>query len=294
MRRPVGGRPERRPGFSGEVTDDGLASYLKRIRTISLLPKARELELARRIQERNDERAVKALVEANLRFVVQQARKYQGYGLSLSDLVNEGNLGLLEAARRYTPEHGVKFITYAVWWVRQAIMQALATSRSGVRLPLRKARLIAKAKEAWTGLAQARQAEPTTADVAQELKVTPEALEEVLRAEAAGASLDDALLNEERLHLRLYQQADPPTADEELIHQSLREDVKRLVGGLGNPRERQVIELRFGLGDAEPMTLEEVGKRLHLTRERIRQIEERAKGRLKAMARQRHLKDYLN
>ncbi len=285
--------PGRRPGFYGEVTDDGLASYLKRIRAIPLIPKAGELKLARQIQQ-GDERALKALVEANLRFGVQQARKYQGYGLSLSDLINEGNLGLLEAARRYTPVHNVKFITYAVWWVRQALMQALATSRSGVRLPLRKARLIAKAKEAWTDLAQTRQAEPSPAEVAQALKVAPEALEEVLRAQAAGASLDDALLNEERLHLRLYQQAASPGADEELIHRSLREDVKRLVSGLGNPRERQVIELRYGLGTEEPMTLEEVGKRLNLTRERIRQIEDRAKGRLRAMARQRHLRDYLH
>ena len=286
--------PERRPGFYGEVTDEGLASYLKRIRAISLLPKAEELRLARQVQRNNDERALKALVEANLRFVVQQARKYQGYGLSLSDLINEGNLGLLEAARRFRPEHGVKFITYAVWWIRQAIMQALATNRSGVRLPLRKARLIAKAKEMWTELAQAQHAEPSAADVARELKVAPEDLEEAMRAQAAGASLDDALQNEERLLLRLYQQQAAPAVDEELIHRALREDVKRLVSGLSNPKERQVIELRFGLGTDEPMTLEEVGKRLRLTRERIRQIEERAKSRLKAMARQQHLRDYLN
>jgi RNA polymerase primary sigma factor len=282
----------RGPGFYGEVSDEGLASYLKRIRAISLIPKAEELKLAAQVQ-RGDERALKRLVEANLRFVVQQARKYQGHGLSLSDLVNEGNLGLLEAARRYLPDHGVKFITYAVWWIRQAIMQALATSRSGVRLPLRKARLVAKAKEAWTDLAQAQQAEPSERDVARALRVAPEDLEDVLRVQAAGASLDDELQNEERLLLRLYQQAAAPAADEELIHQSLREDVKRLVAGLKD-RERKVIELRYGLGAEDPMTLEEVGKRLRLSRERIRQIEERAKRQLWALARQRHLKEYLH
>ena len=284
--------PGRGPGFYGEVRDEGLASYLKRIRAISLIPKAEELRLAAQIQ-RGDERALKKLVEANLRFVVQQARKYQGHGLSLSDLVNEGNLGLLEAARRYQPGHGVKFITYAVWWIRQAIMQALATSRSGVRLPLRKARLVAKAKEAWTDLAQAQQAEPSGRDVARALQVAPEELEDVLRVQASGASLDDELQNEERLLLRLYQQAAAPAADEELIHQSLREDVKRLVSGL-RERERKVIELRYGLGAEDPMTLEEVGKRLLLSRERIRQIEDRAKRQLCALARQRHLKEYLN
>jgi RNA polymerase primary sigma factor len=284
--------PRRRPGFYGEVTDEGLATYLKRIRAISLLPKAEELKLAAQVQ-RGDGRAMERLVEANLRFVVQQARKYQGYGLSLSDLVNEGNLGLLEAARRYMPRHGVKFITYAVWWIRQAIMQALATSRDGVRLPLRKARLVAKAKEAWTDLAQTQQAEPTEAEVAKALKVAPEELQDVLRVQASGASLDDELQNEERLLLRLYQQGAAPLADEELIHQSLREDVKRLVDRL-SPRERQIIELRYGLGATEPMTLEDVGKRLGLSRERIRQIEERAKRQLVALAREGHLKDYLD
>jgi len=284
--------PGRGPGFYGEVSDEGLASYMKRIRAISLIPKPEELKLATQIQ-RGDERALKKLVEANLRFVVQQARKYQGHGLSLSDLINEGNLGLLEAARRYEPEHGVKFITYAVWWIRQAIMQALATSRSGVRLPLRKARLVAKAKEAWTDLAQAHHAEPSKGEVARALQVAPEELEDVLRVQASGASLDDELQNEERLLLRLYQQAATPPADEELIHHSLREDVKQLVAGLKD-RERNVIELRYGLGAEDPMTLEEVGKRLRLSRERIRQLEERAKRQLWALARQRHLKEYLN
>jgi len=288
----VGAMAGRGPGFYGEVSDEGLASYLKGIRAIPLIPKAEELKLAAQVR-RGDERALKRLVEANLRFVVQQARKYQGHGLSLSDLINEGNLGLLEAARRYLPDHGVKFITYAVWWIRQAIMQALATSRSGVRLPLRKARLVAKAKEAWTDLAQAQQREPSERDVARALRVAPEELEDVLRVQAAGASLDDELQNEERLLLRLYQQAAAPPADEELIHQSLREDVKRLVAGLKD-RERKVIELRYGLGAEDPMTLEEVGRRLRLSRERIRQIEERAKRQLWALARQRRLKEYLN
>lgn len=288
----MGAMAGRGPGFYGEVSDEGLASYLKGIRAIPLIPKAEELKLAAQVR-RGDERALKRLVEANLRFVVQQARKYQGHGLSLSDLINEGNLGLLEAARRYLPDHGVKFITYAVWWIRQAIMQALATSRSGVRLPLRKARLVAKAKEAWTDLAQAQQREPSERDVARALRVAPEELEDVLRVQAAGASLDDELQNEERLLLRLYQQAAAPPADEELIHQSLREDVKRLVAGLKD-RERKVIELRYGLGAEDPMTLEEVGRRLRLSRERIRQIEERAKRQLWALARQRRLKEYLN
>jgi RNA polymerase primary sigma factor len=232
-------------------------------------------------------------VEANLRFVVKVAMRYQGCGLSLLDLINEGNLGVLEAARRYLPEHGVKFITYAVWWIRQAIMQALASGGSAVRLPIRKARLASKIRGRRADLTQERQEEPSAAAVAEAMDLDPGEVEDVLRGANAHTSLSEDGYAEEHLGLELARKSVIPSADQELIKHSFREEVDRMLRHL-KPREQAVIELRFGLGSEEPLTLEEVGQRLNLSRERIRQIEERAKQKLRLMARTRHLKDYLN
>jgi RNA polymerase primary sigma factor len=284
--------PRRSPSFYEEIRDDTLAAYLQRIVRIPLLSKEEELELGRHIH-RGDERAFRKLVEANLRFVVKVAMRYQGCGLSLLDLINEGNLGLLEAARRYSPDRGVKFITYAVWWIRQAIMQALAAGGGAVRLPIRKARLASKIREVRSDLAQAQQEEPSNESVEEALNLHPGEMEEILRGLGAQASLNVDDDGGDPLGLALAQASPIPSADQDLVRHSFREEVQRMLDHL-KPRERKVIEWRFGLAADEPLTLEEVGRRLKLSRERVRQIEERAKQKLRLMARTRHLQEFLN
>lgn len=282
----------RSASFYEEISDDTLAAYVRRIVRIPLLPKEEELILGAKIQ-RGDERAFRKLVEANLRFVVKVAMRYQGCGLSLLDLINEGNLGLLEAGRRFSPDHGVKFITYAVWWIRQAIMQALAAGGGAVRLPIRKARLASKIREMRNDLTQEHQEEPSDVALGEAMHLDPTEMEDILRGANAHTSLNDDGTGEEPLGLELAGKSVIPAADQELISHSFREEVERMLRHL-KPREREVVELRFGLGPEEPQTLEEVGRRLKLSRERIRQIEERAKQKLRLMARTRHLKEFLN
>ncbi|MGB4780982.1 sigma-70 family RNA polymerase sigma factor [Candidatus Methylomirabilis sp.] len=278
--------------FYKGVSDDALGAYLKRIAQVPLLKKEEELLLGKAAQ-RGDEGALKQLVEANLRFVVKVALRYRGYGLSLSDLINEGNIGMLEAARRYSPEYNVKFITYAVWWIRQAIMQALAAGGGAVRLPLRKARLASQLNDIRADLSQQLQAEPTDSEVTKELDLSASALEGALHRAGQLAFFSDEIGLEQRIGRELYASKQLPAADYELIRRSFREEVERMLGSLTS-RERLIVELRFGLGEEDAMTLKEVGKRLTLSRERIRQIEEHAKQKLRVMAKSRHLKDYLN
>jgi RNA polymerase primary sigma factor len=278
--------------FYKGVSNDALGAYLKRIAQVPLLKKEDELILGKASQ-RGDEKALKQLVEANLRFVVKVALRYRGCGLSLPDLINEGNIGLLEAARRYRPEYNVKFITYAVWWIRQAIMQALAAGGGAVRLPLRKARLASRLDDIRADLSQQLQAAPTDSEVAEELDLSASDLEGALHRAGQSAFLSDDIGLEQRIGMELYESKQLPPADYELIRRSLREEVERMLGSLTS-RERFIVELRFGLGKDEAMTLKEVGKRLKLSRERVRQIEERAKQKLRVWAKSRHLKDYLN
>jgi RNA polymerase primary sigma factor len=284
--------PRRSSSFYEEIRDDTLGAYLQRIVRIPLLSKEGELELGRQIRQ-GDERAFRTLVEANLRFVVKVATRYQGCGLSLLDLINEGNLGLLEAARRYSPDRGVKFITYAVWWIRQAIMQALAVGGGAVRLPIRKARLASKIRGVRSDMEQAQQQAPSNDSVEEALDLEPGEMEEILRGMGTQASLTADGEGGEPLGLELAESSVIPSADQDLIRHAFREEVERLLDQL-KPRERRVIELRFGLGAEEPQTLEEVGRRLKLSRERVRQIEERSKQKLRLMARTRHLKEFLN
>ncbi len=262
-----------RPNVYEKVSDETLSLYLRRISKIPLLTKLQELELGKAIQK-GDERALKRLVEANLRFVVKVALRYRGCGLSLLDLINEGNVGLLEAARRYSPEHNVKFITYAVWWIRQAIVQALAAGAGAVRLPLRKARLTSR-----------------RGDAAAEPAITGEA--DLDASARRPVFFGDDVALDQRFGKELYESMQIPQADHELIQRSFREEVERMLSVL-TPREREVVELRYGLGGKDFMTLEAVGRKLKISRERVRQIEERAKQKLRLVAKSRHLTDYLN
>jgi RNA polymerase primary sigma factor len=277
--------------FYEELSDDTLGGYVRRIARIPLLTKEEELALGARLQA-GDERAFRRLVEANLRFVVKVAMRYRGCGLSLLDLIHEGNLGLLEAARRYTPDHQVKFITYAVWWIRQAMLRALALGGGAVRLPIRKARLASRIRALRADLMRERQEEPSDTALAEAMQVAPGELGDVLRGLTPGASLDADERAEAQLGLELSRRSVIPAADQALIAHAFQEEMLRLLRQL-KPRERMVIEMRFGLGAEEPRTLEAVGQRLHLSRERIRQIEKRAKQKLRLLARLRHLKDYL-
>jgi len=277
------------PGyFYEEVTDDAFTSYIQRITSLPLLSKEEELKLGERIQK-GDERAIKKLVESNLRFVVKIAFRYRGCGLSLLDLVNEGNIGLLEAARRYSPSFGVKFITYAVWWIRQAMLQALASNVSVVHLPLRKIRTSFQAAD----LSRKRGGDISEEDLAKELDLRPEELEEVLRTPRQ-TWIDSALETEEETRpLELLKSQGLLGAEDLLIQKSFRQEIEEILKRL-NPRERRVIELRYGLGSEDPLTLEQIGKRMRLSRERIRQIEESAKRRLRIFAKSRRLQDFLN
>ena len=278
--------------FYEEISDEAFTSYLRRITSVSLLKKEEELKLGERIQK-GEEKAFEKLVESNLRFVVKVAFRYRGLGLSLLDLINEGNIGLLEAARRYSPNFGVKFITYAVWWIRQAILQALANSVSVVQLPLRRIRISFQAKEMQADIFRKKPGRPAEEDLAKELELQPEELDEILRTPLDTPLKSGGSIGEDFRTLNLLGTQATPGADEVLIQKTFRREIEEILRRL-KPRERRVIELRFGLSLEGPLTLEQIGRRMRLSRERVRQIEENAKRRLRIFAKSRRLQDFLN
>jgi RNA polymerase primary sigma factor len=269
-----------------------LDKYLHEIGKVDLITAEEEVELARRIKQ-GDQPALDRLVKANLRFVVSVSKQYQNQGLSLPDLINEGNLGLIKAAQRFDETRGFKFISYAVWWIRQSILQSLAEQARIVRLPLNKIGSINKINKTFSELEQKFEREPTIQEIAQALELVPEDVKEALRSSGRHVSMDAPLSpGEEGSMYDVMLSPDSPSPDRGLLTESLRKEIERALSTLTN-REASIIRLYFGLGGKPPHTLEEIGETFSLTRERVRQIKEKAIKRLKHTARSRILKTYL-
>ncbi len=276
----------------GPVTEDSLSSYLKEIRGIPVPTRDEEQRLARDMIKGSRE-AMDQLIQGNLKYVVSVANKYKGCGLSLLDLINEGNIGLIQAAKRFDPDKGVKFITYAVWWIRQSIMHALAVQSGTVRLPMKQAGKLYKIGEKYQEFRQAKEREPTTDELAKELDQTVEEIDNILRVYRNHLSLDAPITEgDDTRYLDMLESKDMPSIEEGLVRSSLASEVNALLQEL-SPREQEILKMRFGF-NGDPMTLEEIGKKIGLSRERIRQIETKAKRRLRARAQMKALHDYLN
>lgn len=271
-----------------------LDKYLQEIGRVDLITAEEEVELARRIKK-GDQVALEKLTKANLRFVVSVSKQYQNQGLSLPDLINEGNLGLIKAAQRFDETRGFKFISYAVWWIRQSILQALAEQSRIVRLPLNKIGSINKINKAFARLEQEFERPPTAAELAETLDMTLDEVKQSMKNAGRHVSMDAPLKDGDESSSNMYdvmRTGDTPSPDMDLMTESLRKEIERSLRTL-TPREGDVIRLYFGLNGEHPMTLEEIGERFDLTRERVRQIKEKAIRRLKHTSRSRILKSYL-
>lgn len=272
--------------------NQSLDRYLQEIGKVDLLSAEQEIELAKRMKH-GDEAAMELLTKANLRFVVSVAKQYQNQGLSLGDLINEGNLGLIKAVRRFDETKGFKFISYAVWWIRQSILQALAEQSRIVRLPLNRVGAINKISKTYTNLKQEFEREPSPEEIAQALEMDMEDLSSVMKISGKHISVDAPFTNgEENSLLDVIQNDQQPAPDTELISESLKSEIKSLLSILPE-REAEVIRLYFGLDGEYALTLEEIGERFNLTRERVRQIKEKAIRRLRHNTRSKNLKSYL-
>lgn len=269
-----------------------LDKYLHEIGKVELLSAEKEVELAKRIKK-GDRNALETLIKANLRFVVSVSKQYQNQGLSLPDLINEGNLGLIKAAERFDETRGFKFISYAVWWIRQSILQALAEQARIVRLPLNKIGSINKINKAFNKLEQEFQREPTVEEIARVMESRPEIVEDSMNFSNVHVSMDAPLRDEEANNLYdVMLNDDSPNPDEALMDGSLRQEIERSLSTLGE-REAEILRYYFGLNHYQPHTLEEIGDEFGLTRERVRQIKEKAIKKLKNQYRNRLLKSYL-
>ena len=278
-----------------QVTNRETASldkYLQEIGKVDLITAEEEVELAQRIKA-GDQIALEKLTKANLRFVVSVAKQYQNQGLTLPDLINEGNLGLIKAAQRFDETRGFKFISYAVWWIRQSILQALAEQSRIVRLPLNKIGSINKINKTYAFLEQAHERAPSAEEIAKELDMTINDVKESLKNSGRHVSMDAPLVEGEDSNLYdVLNSGESPNPDRVLLHESLRTEIERALETL-TPREADVVRLYFGLGDKHAMNLEEIGETFDLTRERVRQIKEKAIRRLKHTSRSKILKTYL-
>lgn len=280
-----------------QVTNRETASldkYLLEIGRVDLITAEEEVELARKIKQ-GDKQALERLTKANLRFVVSVSKQYQNQGLSLPDLINEGNVGLIKAAERFDETRGFKFISYAVWWIRQSILQALAEQARIVRLPLNKIGNINKINRAFSELEQKYERPPSAEELAEYLEVSPEDVRQSLRNNGRHVSMDAPLIEGDESSSSMYDvlpNDSLPGPEKELVNESLRKDIQRSLSTL-TAREGEILRMYYGLNGKYPLTLEEIGDRFDLTRERVRQIKEKAIRRLKHTSRSKILKSYL-
>ncbi|MCG8474317.1 MAG: sigma-70 family RNA polymerase sigma factor [Cytophagales bacterium] len=281
--------------ISKQITNresQSLDKYLQEIGKVDLLTPDEEVELAKRIRE-GDQMALEKLTKANLRFVVSVAKQYQNQGLSLGDLINEGNLGLIKAAQRFDETRGFKFISYAVWWIRQSILQALAEQSRIVRLPLNRVGSLNKISKTFSELEQKYEREPSPDELAEVLEVTTSEVVDTMKISGRHVSMDAPFVQgEENSLLDVLENDTEEKPDQELMNDSLRREVQRALSTL-TQREADVISLYFGLNGEHAMTLEEIGEKFNLTRERVRQIKEKAIRRLRHTSRSKALKPYL-
>jgi len=281
--------------ISKQITNresQSLDKYLQEIGKVDLLTPDEEVELAKRIRE-GDQMALEKLTKANLRFVVSVAKQYQNQGLSLGDLINEGNLGLIKAAQRFDETRGFKFISYAVWWIRQSILQALAEQSRIVRLPLNRVGSLNKISKTFSELEQKFEREPSPDELADVLDVTTSEVVDTMKISGRHVSMDAPFVQgEENSLLDVLENDSEETPDDGLMTDSLRREVQRALSTL-TQREADVITLYFGLNGEHSMTLEEIGEKFNLTRERVRQIKEKAIRRLRHTSRSKALKPYL-
>jgi len=270
-----------------------LEKYLQEIGKVELLTPDEEVTLALKIKK-GDQEALEDLTRANLRFVVSVSKQYQNQGLSLSDLINEGNIGLIKAAHRFDETRGFKFISYAVWWIRQAILKALAEQSRIVRLPLNKVGSLTKINRAFNELEQEYEREPSAAELSKLLDIPMDEVESTLSISSRHVSMDAPFISgEDNSLLDVLVNSNTPMTDAELEHkESLKREIERSLGTL-KPRQREVLTLYFGIGLDHPATLEDIGYHFSLTRERVRQIKDRAISRLRTNARSKLLKSYL-
>ncbi len=269
-----------------------LDKYLQEIGREELITADMEVELAQRIKQ-GDQRALEKLTRANLRFVVSVAKQYQNQGLTLPDLINEGNLGLIKAAQRFDETRGFKFISYAVWWIRQSILQALAEQSRIVRLPLNQVGSLNKINKAFSRLEQEYERPPSADELAKELDLPEDKVKDTIKVSGRHISVDAPFVDgEDNSLLDVLVNNDSPKADRELMMESLQREIERSLSTL-TERERDVIRLFFGIGMQHGLTLEEIGAKFDLTRERVRQIKEKAIRRLRHTSRSKLLKTYL-
>ena len=270
-----------------------LEKYLQEIGKVDLLTPEEEVDLAQKIKD-GDQDALERLTKANLRFVVSVAKQYQNQGLSLSDLINEGNLGLIKAAQRFDETRGFKFISYAVWWIRQSILQALAEQSRIVRLPLNKVGSLNKINRAFSELEQEFEREPSPEELAELLEIPTEEVETTLGVAARHVSMDAPFIDgEDNSLLDVLENNSTPDTDAALEYrESLRKEIERSLNTLTD-RQADVIKLYFGIGIEHPMSLEDIGDKFGLTRERVRQIKDKAINKLRSVSRSKLLKNYL-
>ena len=268
-----------------------LDKYLQEIGREELVSPEEEVELAQRIRK-GDQRALEKLTRANLRFVVSVAKQYQNQGLSLPDLINEGNLGLIKAAEKFDETRGFKFISYAVWWIRQSILQALAEQSRIVRLPLNQVGSLNKINKALSKFEQENERQPSSEELSEMIDVPKDKISDTLRVSGRHVSVDAPFVEgEDNSLLDILSNPDAPSADKTLVTESLQREIERALDTL-TLREKEIVKMFFGLGEPEK-TLEEIGERFNLTRERVRQIKEKAIRRLRSQSKSKLLKTYL-